>query len=225
MREKEGMSISGEELLEKIREKIITGVYSDGESLTEVKLAKEYGTSRTPIREALRRLEAEGLVITVHNKGSVAHTLTAQEISDVFNIRIRVESMAAYLAAKNITPEKIEELKAVQKALEENSGADNGLQQTDSRFHDIIYEAACSFPVKRVLQGMSSNIRFVRYESLKNEGRAQQAAAEHAAILDAIVNGDAELAEKLAYQHILNAAKKNKACKILPLGGKDLQEV
>lgn len=225
MREKEGMSISGEELLEKIREKIITGVYPDGESLTEVKLAGEYGTSRTPIREALRRLEAEGLVITTHNKGSVAHTLTAEEISDVFNIRIRVESMAAYLAAKNITPEKIEELKAVQKALEENSGADNGLQQTDSRFHDIIYEAACSFPVKRVLQGMSSNIRFVRYESLKNEGRAQQAAAEHAAILEAIVKGDAELAEKLAYQHILNAAKKNKACKILPLGGKDLQEV
>ncbi len=225
MREKEGMSISSEELLEKIREKIITGVYPDGESLTEVKLAKEYGTSRTPIREALRRLEAEGLVITTHNKGSVAHTLTAQEISDVFNIRIRVESMAAYLAAKNITPEKLQELKELQKILEENVGSDSGVQQTDSRFHDIIYEAAGSFPVKRVLRAMSSNIRFVRYESLKNEGRAQQVAAEHAAILDAIVRGDAELAEKLAYQHILNAAKKNKACKILPLGGKSLQEV
>ena len=72
---------------------------------------------------------------------------------------------------------------------------------------------------------MSSNIRIVRHESLKNEGRAQQAAAEHAAILEAIADGDAEKAEKLAYQHILNAAKKNKACKILPLGGKSLQEV
>lgn len=225
MREKEGMSISGEELLEKIREKILTGIYGDGESLTEVKLAREYGTSRTPIREALRRLESEGLVITTHNKGSVAHKLTPEEISDVFNIRIRVESMAAYLAAKNITPEKLEELKQIQKALEESVATGKGMSRTDYRFHDLIYEAAGSFPVKAVLQGMSSNIRYVRHESLKNEGRAAQAVAEHSAILEAIAEKNAERAEKLAYQHILNAAKKNKACKILPLGGKDLQEV
>ena len=220
-------NLSGKVLLENIREKIITGVYPDGESLTEIKLAAEYGVSRTPIREALRRLESEGLVVTTPNKGSVAHRLTTDEISDVFNIRRRVESMAAYLAAKHITPEALANLREVHRRFEEhlNSGNGGSVLVDDYTFHDIIYEAAGSFPVKKVLQSMNSCVRMVRHASMREKGRAAQATAEHGAILRAIEEGDAEKAERLAYQHILNAAKRNKACVILPLGGKELQEV
>lgn len=224
MPEKKEKSSLGRGLVEILKERIISGEFKNGESLTEMRLAQEYGMSRTPIREALRQLEVDGFVRIVPNKGAVAIRLTESEISDVFNIRIRVESMAAYLAAKNITPVQLEEMKSAQKSFEEHLDNQGDMKKTDLRFHDLIYEAAGSLPVKHVLQSMNSYIGIIRHESLKIENRAQQVAKEHRAILEAIEAGDAEKAERLAYEHIINAAGKNKACRFIPLGGENLQK-
>ncbi len=214
----------GVALLEELREKIITGKYKGGESLTEMKLAQEYGMSRTPIREALRKLEVEGLVNIIPNKGAVVSSLTDEEISNVFNIRMRIESMAAYLAAKNITESQLEQLRDALELFEFYIGKGNTGRcgEEDFKFHDIIYDASGSRPVRNVLQSMNSYIRSVRHETLKSRERMKQAVSEHIDIFNAIKEGNAELAEELAYKHVVNAAHINKACITIPLGGKKL---
>ncbi|MDP4119244.1 MAG: GntR family transcriptional regulator [Bacillota bacterium] len=227
MTEKKDKFPLGAVLLDKLREKIISGEYKAGENLTEMKLANEYGISRTPIREALRKLEGEGLVEIIPNKGAVIVGLTDSEISDVYNIRMRIESMAAYLAAKNISDEQLERLREAHElfVFYVRNGNEGRISEIDFTFHDIIYEASKSRPLQSILHGLSCYIRCTRHETLKIEGRKEKAAREHEAILKAIEERNADLAEKLAYEHIINAASSNKACHTLPLGGRKLQEV
>ncbi len=196
-------------IFNKIREDIIEGRYKDGESLVEKKLAEEFGVSRTPIREVVRQLELDGLVESVPNRGVFVIGITQEDIKDIYEIRILVEGLAAKWAAKRINAE---ELKALNNACElmEFYTAKGDIEQIaryNTEFHEIIFEAARSKFLKKTLKNMQSYIQWARLTSLKTQGRAEKALAEHKAILEAFRNGDSSQAEMRIIEHVTNSSE------------------
>lgn len=200
-----------------LRKGILTGAYKPGDSLIELRLSKELGVSRTPIREAIRQLELEGLVQAIPNKGAVVKGVTEQDVEDIFTIRTRIEGLAARWAAEKITDEEIKELKEALE-LEEFYTAKNDvahLMEFDSRFHDIIFRASKSGPLMHMLSTFHHYIQNARNISFETPGRPAKVFEEHRAIFEAIRNKDADTAEELTIRHIKNANsnfsdKKNK---------------
>jgi len=191
-----------------IRNDILNGVYEPGESLIETKLSEELGVSRTPIREALRQLELEGLVQSVPNKGVTVKGVSAQDIQDIYTIRMLIEGLAARWAAEKITPEELEELQEAVD-LEEfyTTKEDYGqLLRFDTRFHDIIFRASKSMPLMHTLSTFHHYVQKARRISMSSPKRAMEVLKEHKAILQAIIDRDADRAEKLTTQHVKNAS-------------------
>jgi len=191
-----------------LRQQILTGVYKPGDSLIELRLSEELGVSRTPIREAIRQLELEGLVQSIPNKGVIVKGISEQDVEDIFIIRTMIEGLAARWAAEKITEEEIKEL---QEALEfeefytiKNDA--RHLMTFDSKFHEIIFRASKSRPLMHVLSTFHSYIQSARNNSFETPGRPEKALEEHRAIFEAIKNKDADTAEKLTIQHIRNAS-------------------
>lgn len=187
---------------------ILNGKYQPGDSLIETRLSEELGVSRTPIREALRQLELEGLVQSVPNKGAVVTGITAKDIEDIYKIRMLIEGLAARLAAEKITREELDELKEAVE-LEEFYTQKNDtchLLKFDSRFHEIIFKASKSRPLMHTLSTFHHYVQRARNASLSSPTRAQKALDEHRAILQAIIERDADRAEKLTTEHIRNAS-------------------
>lgn len=190
-----------------IENAILNAEYKDGESLNELKISNELGVSRTPVREALMQLELEGLVKNIPNKGAVVVGVSEKDIEDIYAIRISIEGLAAKLSAQKITDE---ELKALEKItdLQEFYLMKNDTEQIwklDGDFHKIIYEASRSRPLRFMLTNFHNYIRHARDISVHAQGRAEKTVAEHRAILEAIRNKNAELAEQLTAEHITNA--------------------
>lgn len=192
-----------------LEEDIINGKLQPGDSLIETKLSEELGVSRTPIREAIRQLELEGLVKIYPNKGAVVLGVSAQDIEDIYTIRTMIEGLAARWAAEKITPEEIEALNESVELLEfyTNKNDMQHLQKLDSKFHEIIYEACKSKPLKHTLSTFHHYIQRARVTSFETPGRAKKALEEHKAILQAIIDRDAERAERLTCEHVKNASK------------------
>lgn len=190
-----------------IENAILDGEYRDGDSLNELKLSKELGVSRTPVREALMQLELEGLVRNVPNKGAVVIGVTEQDIHDIYEIRIRIEGLAARLCAENITDDELHALEQIVD-LQEFYLLKNDTEQIwklDGDFHKIIYDASRSRPLRFTLSNFHNYIKKARDISVQTEGRAEKTVAEHRAILDAIKDHNGGLAEKLTAEHISNA--------------------
>lgn len=192
-----------------IENAIINEEYKAGDSLNEIKISEKLGVSRTPVREALTRLEIEGLVKTIPNKGAVVVGISEKDIEDIYEIRIRIEGLAAKLCTEKITAD---ELKALEKIadLQEFYLLKNDTEQIwklDSDFHKIIYDASRSRPLRFMLTNFHNYIKRARDISVQAEGRAEKTVAEHRAILDAIRTHDAKKAETLTAQHIINAEK------------------
>jgi len=191
-----------------IRNDILNGVYEPGESLIETKLSEELGVSRTPIREALRQLELEGLVQSVPNKGVTVKGVSSQDIQDIYTIRMLIEGLAARWAAEKITPEELEELQEAVD-LEEFYTIKEDYKQLlkfDTRFHDIIYRASKSMPLMHTLSTFHHYIQKARKLSMSSPRRAREVLEEHKAILQAIIDRDANRAEMLTTQHVRNAS-------------------
>jgi DNA-binding GntR family transcriptional regulator len=190
-----------------LRNQILSGIYKPGDSLIELRLSEELGVSRTPIREAIRQLELEGLVQAIPNKGAVVKGITEQDVEDIFTIRMRIEGLAARWAAEKITEEEIKELK---EALEFEefytlkNDADQ-LMKFDSKFHEIIFRASKSSPLMHMLSTFHNYIQSARNNSFDTPGRPPKAFEEHKAIFEAISKKDADTAEKLTIEHIRNA--------------------
>ena len=190
-----------------IENAILDGEYRDGDSLNELKLSKELGVSRTPVREALMQLELEGLVRNVPNKGAVVIGVTEQDIHDIYEIRIRIEGLAVRLCAENITDDELRALEQIVD-LQEFYLLKNDTEQIwklDGDFHKIIYDASRSRPLRFTLSNFHNYIKKARDISVQTEGRAEKTVAEHRAILDAIKEHNGSLAEKLTAEHISNA--------------------
>lgn len=192
-----------------IENAILTEEFSEGDSLSEIKLSEKLGVSRTPVREALMQLELEGLVKNIPNKGAVVVGISKKDIKDIYEIRIRIEGLAARLCAEEIG---CEELKAMEQIIElqEFYLLKNDTEQIwklDSDFHKIIYDASRSRPLQFMLTNFHNYIKRARDRSVQAEGRAEKTVAEHRAILDAVKSRDADLAETRMARHIINAEK------------------
>ena len=190
-----------------IQNNILNGLYQPGDNLIETKLSEELGVSRTPVREALRQLELEGLVQSIPNKGAIVKGISTQDIEDIYTIRMLIEGLAARWAAEKITEEELEELnEAVE--LEEFYTVKNDVSHLllfDSRFHDIIFKASKSKPLMHTLSTFHHYVQRARNASLNNPERARLVLEEHKAILQAIMEHDAGKAERLTTDHVRNA--------------------
>lgn len=199
-------SLTGQVFYE-IENAILTGALAPGDNLTEMKISAQLGVSRTPVREALRQLELEGLVKSVPNKGAVVVGVSEKDIADIYTIRMYIEGLAARWAAENITDEELERMKDVVELQEFYLSRKDPIQiwHLDSRFHEIIYESCRSAPLKHTLSGFHHYILRARELSFKTAGRAVTSVQEHRNILEALQQRDGAAAERLTCEHIKNA--------------------
>lgn len=195
-----------DQVFDKLENDIIQGVYPKGEVLTELKLVEQLGVSRTPIRDALRRLEQERLIADT-GKGSLVLGITDDDLLDIMNIRERIEGLAAYYAAKNITPEAIKELTHITDLQDfyYNKHDVERLRQVDDEFHDAICRLSGRTVISDTLIPLHRKTRRYRRIAMDDWDRTTQTTREHYEICQAVISGDAELAKKLMKQHILNA--------------------
>ena len=197
-----------DQVFERLENDIITGVYPKGEILTELKLVEQLGVSRTPIREALRRLEQERLIQET-GKGSLVLGITVEDLMDIMAIRKRIEGLAAYHATKNLTDEGREELMRINDLQEfyYSKMDTERLRQMDDRFHDTIYALSGSTVIRDTLRPLHRKTQRYRKASIENPERLARSIQEHNEIFRAILSGDAELADRLITRHIENAEK------------------
>jgi DNA-binding GntR family transcriptional regulator len=196
------------QVFEKLEEDIITGVYPRGEILTELKLVEQLGVSRTPIREALRRLEQECL-IAESGKGSVVLGITLEDLVDLMDIRERIEGLAAYYATKNLTKEGGEELRQITELQDfyfSKQDIEN-LRKMDDKFHKTIYHLTNRPVLRDTLIPLHRKSQRYRKISIEDKGRLSNSVREHKAICDAILSGNADLAAELTTTHIQHAKK------------------
>ena len=195
-----------DQVFEKLENDIIQGVYPRGEILTELKLVEQLGVSRTPIREALRRLEQEHLIEDT-GKGSVVLGITEENLMDIMDIRVHVEPMASYYATLNRTPEKIAELSHIID-LQDFYCAKHDvefLRREDEGFHDAICAMSGRSVIIDTLLPLHRKTRKHRKLSENDYERQQKSLEEHKEIFKAISSGDADLAAELTARHIQQA--------------------
>lgn len=195
-----------DQVFEKLEGDIITGFYPRGEILTELKLVEQLGVSRTPIREALRRLEQEGLIAD-SGKGSVVLGITIEDLMDIMEIRHRVEGLAAFYATKNITEEELKQMRSISE-LQDFYFAKRDLdrlRQMDDQFHKMIYQISGRTVLRDTLQPLHRKTQRYRKQSISDDSRLEASIREHKEIFKAIEAKDANRAEELMTKHISNA--------------------
>lgn len=187
-----------------LREAIIVGELKPGERLMEVQLSEKMGVSRTPIREAIRKLELEGLVKTLPRKGVYVAELSPEDIEDVLEVRAALDGLAAFLAADRIAAEEIKNLKSVLKQFEQNveKNSTSGIVKKDVEFHDIIYRASGNSRLIQILNNLKEQILRFRVIYIKDYSTHEGLVKEHAQIVRAIEERDRLKAQVLAENHI-----------------------
>ena len=195
-----------DQVFEKLENDIIQGVYPKGEILTELKLVEQLGVSRTPIREALRRLEQERLIEDA-GKGSKVLGITEDDLLDIMNIRERIEGLAAYYATINMTDEGRAELSHIVDLQEFylNKNDPDHLRKVDDEFHDAICRLSKRTVLTDTLIPLHRKTRRFRRIAMEDQERTTLTTQEHRGIYEAIMAGDALLAKKLTKAHIANA--------------------
>ena len=199
-------SLSGK-VFTSLKNSILAGEFENGAELREIVLAKKLGVSRTPVREALRQLEQEGLVEIYPNRGAHVKGITYKDVEDIFRIRARLEGLCAEMAVTSITEEqlnKLEETILLSKFYEEKKDMEH-LLAMDSQFHEILFESCGSKILEHQLKDYHQYVQKARLRSLERQERAKKSTQEHEEILLAIMEKDAKKADELATRHILNA--------------------
>jgi DNA-binding GntR family transcriptional regulator len=195
-----------DQVFEQLENDIIQGIYPRGEILTELKLAEQLGVSRTPIREALRRLEQERLISDA-GKGSVVLGITEDDILDIMNIRQRIEGLAAYYATINMDDDARAELAHIVDLQEfyYNKEDLDHLRQADDKFHDAICRLSGRTVIYDTLRPLLRKTRRYRRISMQSKDRVTNTMREHREIYEAIISGNADLAMELSSKHIEKA--------------------
>ncbi len=191
----------------KIREDILNGKYKEHEELKEVAIGEELGVSRTPVREAFRQLELEGLIQIIPNKGAYVTGITEEDVKDIYMIRSLLEGLCARWATEEITEEQMEEMEenVFLSEFHAKKGHLEQIAELDNRFHDIMYEACNSKMLEHLLRDFHQYVLRVRKKTLSVAARGEASNHEHRLIMEAIKAKDAAKAEELANKHILNA--------------------
>ena len=197
------------QVFDKIRSDILNGKYKRGEELVESSIGKELGISRTPVREAIRQLELEGLVQLVPNKGAFVTGISEKDVRDIYLIRARLEGLAARMAAKNITPELLDAMEETVVLSEYHAKKEHYEQvcEMDSKFHKLLYKASGSRILEHTLTDFHQYVQRVRTASIMKKRRMEKSNDEHDAILTAICEHDEEKAELVATRHISNTVE------------------
>jgi len=189
-----------------MRDAILKGVLQPGERLMEIQLAEEMGVSRTPVREAIRKLELENFVVMIPRKGAYVAGVSSKDVADVFEIRSALEGLAAGLAAERITDEELEEME--QALFYRASEGEMDLEQivkSDTDFHALVYKASRNQRLIQILANLREQIQRFRSTSLAVPGRNKVALEEHRMIVEALRNHNSEEAQALAIAHIVTA--------------------
>ena len=195
-----------DQVFEHIEGDILSGKYARGEIITESKMSAELGVSRTPIREAFRRLSQEHL-IEESGKGSVVIGITEKDLDDIFLIREKLECLAAKFAAENHTDQQLEELKEALELQEfylEKHDTEH-IKYMDNQFHRILYKLTGSTVFFDTLVPLHKKIQKYRKASVQSSSRAAASVEEHRKIYEAIAAKNAADAAKFASEHVINA--------------------
>lgn len=193
-----------EVVCETLRQAIRTGVLKPGERLMEIQLADELGVSRTPVREAIRKLELEGYVIMMPRRGTYVANLSIRDVNEVFEIRTSLDSLASGLAAERITDEELERLERLLVSISdgiEESDMDK-IVAADTQFHDLLYQASRNARLVGIIYNLREQLTRFRTTSMAYPGRLKETLEEHSRIVEAIAEGNVELAQKAAEDHM-----------------------
>ncbi len=195
-----------DQVFEQLETDILSGKYVKGDILTENKLSESLGVSRTPIREALRRLQQENLIVET-GKGSMVLGIGEKDLYDIYLIREQLEGVVARKAAENCNEEQINELKSALELQEFYLAKHNSeqIKLMDNKFHEILYKISGSHVFYNTLLPLHKKVQKYRKVSIQNTSRAAESVAEHKQILDAIIKHDGNAAEKFTAQHVRNA--------------------
>lgn len=190
-----------------LREALIDGIIKPGERIVERTYAEKFNVSRTPIREVLRKLEMEGFVEYIPRRGIVAKGLNEVEIEEIYAIRISLERLALSMAVTKINRVQLSKVKKVhERTVMANEINDVETVVTQMRkFDDLLFEAANMPRLQKMIAGLQESLRSYRKISLSGDNRRHLAIAEHGEILQAVINKDVDLAEKLVVEHIERA--------------------
>ncbi len=192
---------------QQLRRDIVEGKLAPGASLVEAKLSEDLGVSRTPVREALRLLEQDGLVDSIPNKCSIVVGIDLQDISDTYDFRIPTFGLCARWATERMTDQEIEELRNLLELQEFylQKGDVEKVRENDSRFHDLIYAGCRSRAVTQTMRNLHILSQRVREIAISETARTPDSVREHRAIFDAIAARDAAAAQVAAQEHLINA--------------------
>lgn len=194
-------------VFQRLRNDILSGKYQENEELKEVAIGEEMGVSRTPVREAFRQLELEGLIQIIPNKGAYVTGITLKDVEDIYMMRSLLEGLCARWASEHITKEQLEEMEenVYLSEFHASKGHYDQMADLDNRFHEILYEASHSRILESQLKDFHQYVLRVRQKTLSNNVRSKASNEEHKRIMEAIKNKDAKNAELLANKHISNA--------------------
>lgn len=192
-----------------LRKSILTGELKPGERLMEIHLANKLGVSRTPIREAIRMLELEGLVIMIPRRGAQVAQITEKNLRDVLEVRRAMDALAVELACERITPEEVDRLKAACEhfATVTKSRDANKIARADVSYHDIILQASRNDRLMQLISNFSQQMYRYRLEYIKEEGSCEGLVEEHRMIYEAIREKDKLKGAALMKAHIDNQEK------------------
>ena len=193
-----------EMVYEELKMQILKGSIIPGTRMMEVELAEEMGVSRTPIREAIRKLEKEGLVTIEPRRGAYASMISTEDMVEILEVRQDLEGLAAYFAADRMTKSQMEELKQVSNSYNEAvmQGNMEAMIKHDTRFHHIIVESCRNKILVQMIEQLQELVLRFRYIYYDNFKRAENMPEEHEAIVAAIAEGDADKARAAADIHI-----------------------
>ena len=194
---------------EALRQAIREGVLQPGERLMEIQLADELGVSRTPIREAIRKLELEGFVVMVPRRGTYVADISLKDVVQVFEIRSALEELAAGLAAERITPDELEELERILVEINDYIARDDfdKIVDADIRFHGILYKASRNNRLVDILRNLREQMLRFRSISMHYPGRLAATWEEHRQLVECIANRTRTQARKIAKKHMENSER------------------
>ena len=189
-----------------LREAILKGELKPGERLMEMHLATKLGVSRTPIREAIRMLEQEGLAVTIPRKGAQVAKMTEKDLQDVLEVRDALDELAVTCACERMTKEQFVELKEAMQKFEAATKTDDVrlIVETDEAFHDVIYAAAANPKLENIINSAREQMYRYRYEYVKDTTVYKQLIAEHKAIIDGFDRRDVEYVKDIMHTHLAN---------------------
>ena len=189
-----------------LRKGILTGELKPGERLMEIHLANRLGVSRTPIREAIRKLELEGLVTMVPRRGAEVANITEKNLKDVLEVRQALESLAIELACERITEENKEELRQKLDQVETavRTGDTGAIASADVAFHDAIVEFSGNMRLIQLVGNLGEQMYRYRFEYIKDVSKHSQIMSEHKIMFDSIMENDRAKAARIVKVHINN---------------------